>query len=1129
MAFREPIWQIPMTDPLYNQIIEGLNKLSDGNKFQSCAADLLRRDYPTLVPISGGNDAGSDGGAVKADGQKIQLICTTQDSVITNVGNSLTESQKKGQTSQSVLIATSQALTAVQKRNLEKKVEEFGKTLLPVVDQEAIANRLYREPRWLKELLGITGTPPALSRVPVNLRPTFDLELAGRDAEKRAVAEADRDLVVVGQPGSGKTSLLVNLAPGIGAAFLVATDSTTIANAIREQQPKRVIVDDAASRLELLTALRQIRQEIGADFKIIATCWPSQQLRVAAQLGVRGEPVVELEPLPQKTIKEIVNAMKIYGPDALVHEILHQAAGKPGLAMTLCQLCLRSGTRELFTGDALTDDVRVSFEAAGTEHAVNILGYFALGGNEGISVEAVAKLTGVPAVKLRDAAETMSAAGVLQDVAEDRLAVEPARLRQALVRDIFFKKAPLDWKAALLHVPSLEATLETIIAAGLLGGSIPDEKFQPLLETIDAKSKKLSDLCGQYARLGAEQARWVLAKFPQLVGKIGSQLLESLPGEALPVLLRTEAAADRRVFGRDDDLKAIRDWIYECAESDESLPRRELLLKTLEAMAAELKGKAVLLAGVRIVMGLGFEWTGATPGDPYRICFSFGLVALPVMERIAEFWPRVFPLLRDFQPPAAFELSKLVNDWTNPRMRAKSPHPEFEAACRVHGRRMLADLLSVYRSQWTVHNRFATVAEFLGQPLQRDTSTLAGKLFPPRQLDPKGYDLNAEAVVLAREWDERGPQPEFVREWVRTDAEAHAANVGSSLSRYVAHALAENTSVAEQWFNALVQAEATIDLVAPFATRCSRESEAFRREFIGKNLKHPAYAQLAVTQLVQSILPEDGLWAGVDPILAEHVEQIKWMVMRDTLPASTLEALLTKHGAQVAGSVAAELWRRVEQGTLAESLHPAWESAVVESMEGDHELAEISIVRPDLAFAWLKRRVNRTAEEEHALNDLSSYRLEGAMTSALSPEQRRELIDSFGPENHHSELLRGLIGGDLELYRHALRRPETRDLVGGHLGPPGNPVEPWAERAKLLLDAGYTEDHVMWASDVIGGSWTGPISNHHEAKRVCFARLLDYPDPRVRRIGEAAVEFLTARRDNERKVERRAAVRGEIV
>lgn len=1117
-----------MTDPLYNQIVKGLAKLGDGNKFQSCAADLLRKEHPGLVPISGGNDAGLDGAAQAAGGPKIQLICTTQKSVITNVGKSLAESKKKKQQSDHILVATSQALSPQQKRNLEAKVKKFGKKLLPVADREAIANRLYRDPRWLKDLLGITGAPPALSRISINVRPTFDLELVGRDTEKKAVAAADRDLVVVGQPGSGKTCLLVKLAEEIGAAFLISTDSTAIANAVREAQPKWIIVDDAASRVEVLAMLRQLRQEIRGDFKIVATCWPSQQLNVATQLGVKGEPVVELEPLPQAMIKEIVTAMKIHGPDELVHEILHQAAGKPGLAVTLCQLCLRSGTRGLFTGDALTDDVRISLDAAGTEHAVNILGYFALGGQQGMSVEAIAKLTGVPAVKLRDAAETMSAAGVLQEVAEDRLAVEPARLRQALVRDIFFKKAPLDWKGAVAHVPSVEATLETIVAAGLLGGTIPDGDFQPLLQSVDAKSKKLSDVCGQYARLGAAQARWVLAKFPQLIRKIGYQLLESLPGEALPALLRAEVAADHRTLGRDDALKAIRDWIYECAETEESLPRRELLLKTLEVMSTELRGTGVLLAGVRIVMGLGFEWTGATPGDPYRFCFTSGLVAPPVMERIAQFWPRLFPLLRDFQPPAAFELSKLVNDWTNPRMRAKSPHPDFEVACRVHARRMLADLLAVYRAQWTVHNRFATVAEFLGQPLPRDTSTLAGKLFPPRQLDPKGYDLDAEAAVLADEWNERGPQPEFVREWVRTDAEAHAANVASSLSRYVAHALAEKTSEPEQWFNVLVQAEATLDLVAPFATRCSNESEVFRREFIAGNLKHAAYAQLAVTQLVQSIPPDDALWAGSTPILAEHAQQIEWMVIRDTLPVTTLEALLTKHGAKVAAVVAAELWRRVQEGTLPEALGPAWERAVVESMEADHALAEISLLHPDLAFAWLKLRINRPAEEERALNDLASYRLEGAMTSALSAEQRRELIDSFGTENHHSELLRSLVGGDLELYRRALARRETRDLIGGHLGAPGDPVDPWAERAKMLLDAGYTEDHVLWASDVIGGSWMGPISNHHEAKRVCFARLLNYPDPRIRRIGEAAVEFLTERRDSERKVERRAAVRGEL-
>ncbi len=1117
-----------MIDPLYNQIVDALNKVGDGNKFQSCAADLLRKDYPNLTPVSGGNDAGVDGGAVHADGQKIQLICTVQDSVITNVGNSLTESQKKDQKSGYVLVATSQALTALQKRNLEKKVAEFGKTLLPVVDQEAMANRLYRNPRWLKELLGITGTPPALSRIPVNLRPTFDLEITGRDAEKKAVIEADRDLVVVGQPGSGKTSLLVNLAGEVGAAFLVATDPTAIANAIREMQPKRIIVDDAASRLDLLNTLRQIRQEIGAGFRIIATCWPSQQLLVAAQLGIKGEPVVELEQLPQKMIKEIVTALKIHGPDELVHEILHQAAGKPGLAVTLCQLCLRSGTHGLFTGDALTDDLRVSFESAGTEHALNILGYFALGGKDGMAVEAVAKLTGVAAVALRDAAETMSAAGVLQEVADDRLAVEPARLRQALVRDVFFKKMPLDWKSALPHVPSIEAALETIIAAGLLGGTIPHKEFQALLEAVDPKSGKLSDLCGQYARLGVDPARWVLATFPRLAGKIGHNLLEVIPGEALLVLLRA-ATGERQLLGRDVELKPIADWIYECGDAAESLPRRELLLHTLEGMAAELKGTVVLLAAVRIVMALGFEWTGTTPGDPYQFSITSGLVTQQVMEQIALLWPRVSALLRDFPPPAVFGLPKLVNDWTNPRMHGSAASPQFEAACRAHARRMLADILGEYRTQWTVVSRFSTVAEFLGQPLPRDTSTLAGKLFPPRQLDPKSYDLDAEAAALAAEWNDRGPQPDFVREWVRVDAEAQAANVGSRMGRFVAHGVAERTREPEKWFDALVQADAPLDFVAPLAARCCKESEAFRREFIAKNLKHPRYGVAAVEQLVASIPAGDELWFGADTALAEHAEQIKWMVIRDAVPAATLETLLTGHGVAVARSVAAELWSRVRDGKLPETLRPAWERAVVEAMEGDHELTEIALARPDLAFAWLKHRINRSMEEDRALRDLGSHRLEGAMTAALSPEQRRDLIDAFGAENHHSELLRALIGGDLALFRHALRRPETREMVGAHLGVPGDPVDSWAARATLLLDAGYTEDQVMWASDVIGGGWTGPISRYYEAKRVCFARLLDHHDARVQRIGSTAVTFLTQRRDEARTVERRAAVRGEIV
>ncbi len=103
-----------MIDPLYNDIVAALERENNGTKFQSCACDLLRKDYPLLVPVSGGNDAGFDGRAHQADGQIIQLISTTQDSVISNLDGSLKEAKLKAQDSQGVLLATSRKLSPVQ-------------------------------------------------------------------------------------------------------------------------------------------------------------------------------------------------------------------------------------------------------------------------------------------------------------------------------------------------------------------------------------------------------------------------------------------------------------------------------------------------------------------------------------------------------------------------------------------------------------------------------------------------------------------------------------------------------------------------------------------------------------------------------------------------------------------------------------------------------------------------------------------------------------------------------------------------------------------------------------------------------------------------------------------------------
>jgi hypothetical protein len=318
-----------MKDPLYDKIVTGLNELSDGATFEACANDLLRKLYPQLVPLQGGNDAGFDGAAAMAEGDRLQLICTTRGDVIGNVTGSLREAQRKNQPSNAVLVATSQALTPQQKRNLADRVAEFGKKLYPVYDQAAFADMLYRDSMWRIRLLGISGNPSALAAVPIGRRPMLAIPLTGRDEEARALATLTSDAVLVGQPGSGKTFLLKEAAALSGGLFLVEDDRGRIADAIRDQQPQWIIADDAAATPGAILRLRQIREQIGARFHIVAACWPGQQDDVAAELGTTGKVPIELVPLPQKVILAIIHAMQIGGPEELLHELLHQSGGKP--------------------------------------------------------------------------------------------------------------------------------------------------------------------------------------------------------------------------------------------------------------------------------------------------------------------------------------------------------------------------------------------------------------------------------------------------------------------------------------------------------------------------------------------------------------------------------------------------------------------------------------------------------------------------------------------------------------------------------------------------------------------------------------------------------------------------------
>lgn len=72
-------------DPLYDQIISGLENGVDPDTFEVCAVELVKSDGFAASPIVGGQDGGFDGTVADGDGEDYPIIVTTRTDCIGNL------------------------------------------------------------------------------------------------------------------------------------------------------------------------------------------------------------------------------------------------------------------------------------------------------------------------------------------------------------------------------------------------------------------------------------------------------------------------------------------------------------------------------------------------------------------------------------------------------------------------------------------------------------------------------------------------------------------------------------------------------------------------------------------------------------------------------------------------------------------------------------------------------------------------------------------------------------------------------------------------------------------------------------------------------------------------------------
>ena len=331
------------------------------------------------------------------------------------------------------------------------------------------------------------------------------------------------------------------------------------------------------------------------------------------------------------------------------------------------------------------------------------------------------------------------------------------------------------------------------------------------------------------------------------------------------------------------------------------------------------------------------------------------------------------------------------------------------------------------------------------------------------------------------------------------------------------------------WFKEMWAQRAPLSLLWPVAWQVCKRDPEFFFAFATEMREDSDYGRLVTQCLLHFSQPGAPIWEKCRSIFLANASGVGSAVLGNRLEDSTILWFLEKGSPVVAREVATSLWSADPKGQIPEALETAWRAAVVADLEDDFQWEEIARLHPDLACAWLKRRMNQTYEERHSADhDFTFNHYLPHIIASLNKDQRRELIDHFAEDNRDSSLLVSLVGEDLDLLRHALARPTTARLARECLGAPEDSPKGWAERAIVLLDLGMSVEEVWQASGRASIGGEGKFSDHYEERRKGYAAFADHPDPRIREICALGEISLAEARDRERARERRAAVRGDV-
>jgi hypothetical protein len=1115
-----------MRDPYHGDILKALAGHLDPEVFEQCAVDLLSPDWPGLAPIRGGRDDGFDG-AVPAGAQEepFPLIVTTSKELNRNLKRSIKRARRAGWSVDRTLFATARRITPPTRRTLFETARKLGVRLVQTFDQDWFALRIYREPEWSKRLLGLTGQPRALSVYPVTQRPVYGDEVLGREREMRWLLDRSSDGLLVGGPGSGKTFLLRSLALQGQALFVVDPNRKQIANDLRHLRPAAIIVDDAHIDPGAITNLLQLRQEIGAEeVRIIATSWPAEAKDVASALRLSSENVLQLEGVDQDTMIEIIKSVGLQGPDELLHVIQKQAAGRPGLAVTLAHLCLAGDVQQVASGDSLVDRLTPDLDRRLGVDTSRLLAPFALGGNAGVQQDVVARCLGISTFELSTNLARLAAAGIVRERRNRAISVEPPAMRWVLVRRVFFGGAgSLDIAPLMKHVQSQEDALYTLIGARARGAIIPD--LEDRLEHTAS-----THLWSEYASLGPSETRFVVHHHPDLIVDIASVTLDHAPETVIPMLLDRASKKDQqRGPWSEDPIQELEDWATGVSPVKEDiLYRRSTLVRAANRWWQQGGESSLTIRAMCIALSPGFKYTATDPGAGRRFTWTHGVLREHELQALSELWPAVIEVVRGASATSWRDVFQLARNWLHPDPRVELPEGA-RSTLRALVERMLHDLADTSRQHPGVQHRLQALTEEADFTLDLNVDPEFEVLYPHERFEEEDDEhLRAQHVDdLAERWGNRAVE-DIATSLAQIEAEAQSADINYPReSPRLCHKLAQSHFDPLFVLDVFMQHDLPADLVQPFASKAATEERPGWISLVKRCIDETPYRWVGVSIALTHPNPPEELLTAALAHAGEMHQLVETCCSRGEVPETTVHKMWRAKDSRVAVAAAIGHWHAARRGKTPNRLSAAWRHAILRSVDegstrshDEYWLGKILSKDGELAEKWLLSVLNR---EDATLR----YGIQEVATKAVSSldlAQRRRVLAAVRSGFGTADIVEHLIGESLELYGELLRATELRRY---HLAPlAGMPDKPWQSKALLALDADYSTNDIVAATLGQGWSWSGPESAMWAGWRSAFEELVDDSDSRISRIGERGVEVMVKRQQKALQEERREAVYG---